>query len=248
VSKKFCAVVLFWVRAVVQQLPFPDGISLEGEVRSSRPMQLKDLCVELDDSTNHDPAGRMPLDFDGRFHFEQVPPGRYSLRAVFAPGDAPLFEESRQIDPFSCPLIVEMPERSTAKPTSGIVSLRELQHPPQKKAIRALLEAQQYWKAHDAPKAIAKLEEATRIDPSFREAHINLGVQYARTKRVDEALGQFHTALAIGPPDAVVYSNLAWGYAALGQFRDAEMFARKAVALTPENGRAQYLLRFASTH
>jgi len=188
-----------------------------------------------------------PLDLDAQSRFLHVAPGRFTVRVPSGPGDDPLFEDSRRIDQFSSPLIVDL-QRPAAQPITGVVSLRELQHPPKQKAVRDLFEAHQYWKAHDSAKAISKLEEAIRIDPSFREAHINLGVQYARSRRVSEAVGQFHTALAIGPADAIVYSNLAWGYAALGDFRESEAFARQAVALDPGNGPAKILLRIASTH
>lgn len=189
------------------------------------------------------------LDFDGQSHLGNAAPGRFTVRGPSSPGEDSFFEESSRIDQFSSPLIVNLPTGQTAaQPITGVVSLRDLQHPPKQKAVRDLIEAHELWKAHDAAKAIAKLEEAIRIDPSFREAHINLGVQYARARRVSEAIGQFHTAEAIGPADAIVYSNLAWGYAALGDFRESETFARQAVALDPGNGPAKTLLRIASAH
>jgi tetratricopeptide (TPR) repeat protein len=175
------------------------------------------------------------------------PLGRYGFRALSVPNDNPM-DEFHRIGEFNPPLVLDWPERPAAKPITGVVSLQQLRHPPQKKAIRDLLEAQQYSNAHDSPKAIDKLEEAIRIDPSIREAHINLGVQYARTDRLDEALGQFHTALEIGPEDAILYSNLAWGYAAIRDFRQAKIYASQAVAMDPKNGPAQSLLKLASAH
>jgi tetratricopeptide (TPR) repeat protein len=65
---------------------------------------------------------------------------------------------------------------------------------------------------------------------------------------LDEALGQFHTALEIGPEDAILYSNLAWGYAAIRDFRQAKIYASQAVAMDPKNGPAQSLLKLASAH
>jgi tetratricopeptide (TPR) repeat protein len=73
-------------------------------------------------------------------------------------------------------------------------------------------------------------------------------VQYARAGRLAEALVEFHFALDIGPPNALIYSNLALALLTLKQFRDGEEFARKAVALDPENAIAQKLLRYAVAH
>jgi tetratricopeptide (TPR) repeat protein len=113
------------------------------------------------------------------------------------------------------PLMAEPSEREQAKPISGVISLRQLQHPPSKKAIRLFQEAQRYSQAHDTAKAIGKLEEAIHIAPSFAEAHQNLGVQYARSGRTGEAITQFETVLEIGPPDAKAYSNLGWAMSGL---------------------------------
>lgn len=147
----------------------------------------------------------------------------------------------------SAPLTLELPERAPAKPVSGVVSLRQLQHPPSKKAIRLFQQARRYSQARDTPKAIGKLEEAIHIAPSFAEAHQNLGVQYARSGRTLEAMTQFETVLEIGPPDAKAYSNLGWCYVRLRQFREAENLARKALSLDPDNAPARTLLEAASS-
>src|ERR1700733_6373953 len=62
-------------------------------------------------------------------------------------------------------LVDYVPEASADKPISGVISLRELEHPVPKKAIREAYRAQQFARANDVPKAIAKLENAIRIDP-----------------------------------------------------------------------------------
>jgi Flp pilus assembly protein TadD len=140
------------------------------------------------------------------------------------------------------PTLPDWPEPSAPKPISGVVSLRELQHPVSKKALRAAYQAQQLVNAHNIPKAIAKLEKAIRIDPSYRDAHCNLGVLYARTGRTADARAEFQKALDIGPPAAPIYANLALTSAVVGEFRVAQGFARKALELDPGNSAAQLLL------
>lgn len=160
----------------------------------------------------------------------------------------PTNEQQIERSGFNPPLTLELPEKPQAKPISGVVSLRQIQHPPSKKAIRLFQEALRHSQAHDTAKAIAKLEEAIRIAPSFAEAQQNLGVQYARSGRTAEAMKQFETALEIGPPDAKAYSNLGWCYVRLGQFHQAQDLARKALSLDRDNGPARTLLQVASSH
>jgi len=239
-TKILIAIALFAV-ALCAQSPF----SLTGEVRSQSIGPLSGLEIELYDVQNHNFVERTFTSSDGSFRFHQLNSGSYAIRIVSAPGADPILEEYRQIDPASSPLILEMPKRNAHIPASGTVSLRELQHPVSKRALRAAVEAQQFSQAKDFTRAIAKLEEAVQIAPSYREAHINLGANYAHTGRTVDALAQFQRALDIGPPDAIIYSNLAWAHWALHHPAEAADFARRAVAMDPSNTKAQFLLKQA---
>jgi len=61
-------------------------------------------------------------------------------------------------------------------------------------------------------------------------------------------VGQFRVALEIGPPDALIYSNLSLALLTLKQYREGEDVARKALAMEPENTMAQRLLKYAVAH
>jgi tetratricopeptide (TPR) repeat protein len=137
----------------------------------------------------------------------------------------------------------DWPEGPEREPISGVVSLRELQHPVSKKALRAAYEAQQFSRANNIPKAIAKLEKAIHVDPSYRDAHCNLGVLYARAGRITDARAEFQKALDIGPPAAPIYADLALAAAAAGEYGQAEAFARKALELDPGNTAVQRALQ-----
>jgi tetratricopeptide (TPR) repeat protein len=140
----------------------------------------------------------------------------------------------------------DWPEPPQPQPISGVVSLRELQHPVSQKALRAAYDAQRLANTNKIPQAIAKLEKAIRIDPSYRDAHCNLGVMYARVGRVIEARAQFQKALDIGPPAAPIYADLALNAVAVGEFAQALTFARKALELDPADSAARLLLEAAS--
>jgi tetratricopeptide (TPR) repeat protein len=231
------AIALFTV-ALRAQSPF----ALTGEVRSQSIGPLSGIEVQLYDVQNHNLVERTFTSSDGSFRFHQVSSGSYAIHIVSTPGAEPILEEYRQIDPATSPLILRLPEPAGSGPVSGTVSLRELQHPISKRALRAAVEAQQFSQARNFARAIAKLEEAVQIAPEYREAHINLGAGYAHTGRTAEALAQFQRALDIGPPDAIIYSNLAWAHLVLHHPAEAANFALKAVAMDPSNTKAQFLL------
>jgi tetratricopeptide (TPR) repeat protein len=166
---------------------------------------------------------------------------------------SPLNEFSPARDPFgiklhsefvpSIPPAPDWPAAPEPKPVTGVVSLHDLQHPIAKKALQAAYEAQQFSKAHQTDKAIAKLEKAIRIDPQYRDGHCNLGVQYARVGRMQDARAEFQKALDIGPPAAVIYADLALAASVSGQLEDAERFAKKALELDPNNPGAQRVIQ-----
>jgi tetratricopeptide (TPR) repeat protein len=157
--------------------------------------------------------------------------------------------------PFSGPLLTasgdtpiedEVLERPTDRPSSGVVSLRELEHPIPKNAIQEAYRAQRLARANNLPKAIGKLEQAIRIDPSYRDAHINLGVLYVRLGRTADARAEFQKALDIGPPIAPLYVDLALASSALGDYPAAETFAHKAQELDSRDATAQRVLDFVN--
>jgi len=245
---KFIASLVFSA-VVFAQMPQAGGEgSFSGEVQSDGSTRLNTLLVELYDQRSHVVVDRSTVANNGSFRLNYDNPNSlYSIRVVTAPGETPLVEESQPMG-YGTPVVLRLPEQKRNQPPAGKVSVRELQHPIPKQALRAAFEAQQYLEGHETAKAIAKLELAIRIAPAYREAHANLGVQYARAGRMDEAAGQFQTALAIGPPDVLIYTNLALAMLALKQYREGEEFAQKALSLEPENAKSQSLLRYAAAH
>jgi tetratricopeptide (TPR) repeat protein len=137
----------------------------------------------------------------------------------------------------------DWPAASEPRPVSDVVSLHDLQHPVSKKVLEAAFEAQQFSKAHQTDKAIAKLEKALRLDPQYRDGHCNLGVQYAHAGRLQEARTEFNKALEIGPPSALIYADLALASAAAGEFQEANENAWKALELDPDNPAAQRIVQ-----
>jgi tetratricopeptide (TPR) repeat protein len=145
-------------------------------------------------------------------------------------------------------ILDEAPAPARNKPISGIVSLRDLQHPVSKKATKEAYDGQRFARVGKLSKAIAKFEMAIRIDPAYRDAHLDLGVQYARLGRTADARAEFQKALDIGPPAALVYADLALTSLALRHNLEAKTFAQKALDLDPANRAAQQAFEYASSH
>ena len=59
------------------------------------------------------------------------------------------------------------------------------------------------------PRPSPNSKKQSRSTPQYRDAHLNLGVQYARVGRTADARAEFQKALDIGPPAAPIYADLA---------------------------------------
>jgi tetratricopeptide (TPR) repeat protein len=240
VSTKIFIAAVLWVAMLNAQAP-ERIFTLTGEIQSGDATPLGGFYVEFYGSQDHALAERVLTGSDGRFQVYNATPGWYTIRVLAAPGDEAIVEEYRQIGSGG-PLVLRLPARSRQETPGGIISLRELRHPVKKEAFRCVAEAQRFADKHETEKAFAKLEEAVRIDPEYRDAHTNLGVAYARAGHVEEAMQHFRRALEIGPPDVILYSNLSWSLLATQQFSEAEAFGRKAIALDASNAKAHLVL------
>ncbi|HMD50635.1 MAG TPA: tetratricopeptide repeat protein [Bryobacteraceae bacterium] len=241
--------IFFFPLCIFAQFPGPSsGISLSGEIRGLRSGEIDHVYIDLRPLDSAAASDRSTTDSEGHFTFDHIAPGSYRLRVLAQPGGDPIYEEPVEVNAQSGPLTVEIPSRTESKPISGVVSVQQLRRPPSKKALQAFAQAEQYSHSHDTAKAIEKLEQAIRIEPSFREAHLNLGAQYARLGRYQEAMTHIQASIQIGPPDPRAYTNLAFCYLELRQFGDAENYAKKALALDSASRPAQTILRAIPAH
>ncbi len=230
---KLIAAAVFFSTALWAQSTPPQAFTVTGEIHSDDAARLSGLEVELYSSQDHTVIGRAFAGSDGHFRFDHVTSGTYTVRIKSNFSDEPILEELHQIDMTGSPLNLRLPERTRSRPVSGSVSMRELAHPVAKQAFRATVEAQRYSEAHDTPRAIEKLEQAIRIDPGYAAAHTNLGAQYAHAGRLAEAMAQFREAFEIGPPNSIIYSNMAWAQCAMQQFTTSDFLLGYALSRQP---------------
>ena len=163
-------------------------------------------------------------------------------------GSHPISSDTYWPDRDEQQMFPDLPQKVSPRPITGVVSLDDLEHPIPEKALRAAFEGQRLARANKTAKAAKKLEQAVRIAPRYRDAHNDLGVQYALLLRFADARAEFQKALEIGPPAEPIYLNLALSSGALGDSAQARVFARKTLDLDPHNAVALKLLESASSH
>jgi Flp pilus assembly protein TadD len=76
---------------------------------------------------------------------------------------------------------------------------------------------------------------ALRIDPQFRDAHVNYGKLLLRNRRYEQAADQFRSALRIGSDgDFASHNNLGSALSQLGHGDEAATHFQRALELNPE--------------
>jgi len=137
---------------------------------------------------------------------------------------------------------IRLPEPKVARPVSGQVSLTQLQHPPTKAAIRALLAASRLSESAQYEKAAEKLQEAIRESPEFAAAHSNLAAQKLRMRLYGEGLEECDRALRIAGPNQIDLTNRGFALVGLGRDREAEQTLRAAIRMNAANPRPHVVL------
>lgn len=180
----------------------------------------------------------------GGYDFRDVPAGSYELRVLDGHGDVlcrELVNATDGINQFN----VELPERQTANPAGGTVSINRLKHRPPKQAIKLLDKAETYHRKGQNDKAVEALEKAVEIDPELMEAQNSLACRYLEMKNRAKAIEHYRRALALDPSQSVLYVNLAVALVQDHRGAEAEVAARRAIDLDGTNERARYVLGMA---
>jgi folate-binding protein YgfZ len=89
-------------------------------------------------------------------------------------------------------------------------------------AIRVFAEGQE-------ERALAMLERALTIDPSFRDAYETVGVILGRSGRFEEAISIFERLEEVAPEEPMVNTNLSLYYMKIGDKPRAEEHSRRAL-------------------
>jgi hypothetical protein len=202
---------------------------LKGEVRSPAELILSDYQVELSDPLQHRIL-QTDVGSDGSFEFRRIPSGEYIVKVLTLAGEL-VFQQIVMVRPFSGPLVLHLPPSKRATAGGGTVSLRQLQHPPAPKAMRAFVSARKFSESGNLDRAAGELEKAIQISPEYADAYLNLGVLHLRMGRYEQAIGELRQAIRIGGPRPAALCNLSYAQAKLERGADAIESARQALKL-----------------
>jgi superkiller protein 3 len=76
--------------------------------------------------------------------------------------------------------------------------------------------------------AIAKYQEALRVDPAYLDAWHGLSMAYAEKGLLEDAIAAGKKLVELDPDDELAYTNLSRFYQQLGNVPEAEAWAAKA--------------------
>lgn len=215
-------------------------IEIRGTVHSEPDVLLHGYVVEITQLAGLHESRRTDVNSDGTFTMRNVPAGDYTLSVMTYQGGV-LKQEFVTVRDRPTVLDVTLPHDDHARP-GGPVSVRELQHPPARKAVEAAAAAQKFARAGNQAKAVEQLQKALRISPDFAVAHSNLAVQYIRMREYERARREIQEALVIAGPNAVDLCNLAFADAVEQRLPEAFEAVRAALRADPGYANAHYVL------
>jgi tetratricopeptide (TPR) repeat protein len=94
----------------------------------------------------------------------------------------------------------------------------------------------------DYEKALPYFEKATKKNPRYAEAYLQIGYCNGKLERYTEAIKAFKQAIRIKPDDAGAYYNLGLAYVKLGRYTEAIKAFKQAIRIKPDYANAYYNL------
>jgi Flp pilus assembly protein TadD len=95
----------------------------------------------------------------------------------------------------------------------------------------------------DYSRAKELLEKANSLDPELYFSYNDLGIVLLKLNKYGDANAAFSVALAVYPDSTEINMNMAQSFILMGKGKDAEVYARKALELAPENDKIKALLK-----
>lgn len=229
------------VMPVVAASHAPDAqlCEINGAIHGGQETILADYEVEISGMLMQDQTWHSRVDASGQFHLSGLPPGTYLLRVKDSYGAA----VKEEIVDVHNGTYLDLQLANHDRPGPGrVVSLRELQHPPARKAVAAAMQGAKLARSGDIPGAVEQLRKAIHISPDYGAAHSSLGVQYLRLQQYQPARAEIAKALEIRGPNAQDLCNMAYLEIMEGHYPEAVASARAALRENPAYAGGQFLL------
>lgn len=127
-------------------------------------------------------------------------------------------------------VVLKKGKGSGGKPAKTPGALPDKKTPPRERAEKLAAEAFTRYQADgNAEAARASFMESTRIDPTYAEGFIGVGMTYKARERLDEALEWYKKALEANPAVGDAYYNIGCVYAVRGDADQALRYLRIAL-------------------
>ncbi len=183
---------------------------------------------------------------NGSFGFDAVPAGDYVLRLTDSYGNA-ITERQVSISGSLEQLTIRYPRQQVEQPVTGTISVGELKAERNiaSKALNEFRKGVTAFQKRDYKKAETCLESAVAIDPSFANAHNELGAVYTELNQPEKAADEFRRAAEMDPDSPIMLYNLARTMLALDRYPDAETAVRAALQKDPSSAAAHFVLGFS---
>jgi tetratricopeptide (TPR) repeat protein len=127
-----------------------------------------------------------------------------------------------------------------AIPQVETIAVRDLLLPAA--AIKEFQRSEKAVRSGNFQSAAEHLQKALQIDPTFVQAHNNLGASYIQLNQYESAVTEFRKAIELNTKMQEPYRNLGLGLFLLRRYPEAELAARQAMQLDPGRGQARYTL------
>jgi Flp pilus assembly protein TadD len=188
-------------RAITGRLIFENGFTCEQQ------------CVVTLLSLGVRPVQTVLADLSGRFTFDRVPAGSYTIR-VEIDGFEIVNQQVNDFDAgFGINIMVPAIRRSTV-PSNGdhVVDVSEFIERYPKKAVSLFEKGSQSLKKKNNDEAVKYFESALELAPAFYQAHNQLGIAYRESGRFDDAEREFVKAHELNSTGVEPLVNLTMLY------------------------------------
>ncbi len=218
------------------------GMPLQGKVSGVDALDLALLRIQVVDIQQRRVIQDQQLGIKGDFTIPSLPTGFYEVRVV---GQAGEIKYAREMHTSSDSFIAIQLPKSAGLGQRGTVSAVRLMHETPKAARKEIDQAAKALKKQDRAGAIEHLEKAAQVDTENFEVASNLGALYLQNREPDKAIVWLEKAYKIDPNDVGNLVGLSAYHATLGNFADAEKYARASLSSDPNYVRARYMLGVA---
>jgi Tfp pilus assembly protein PilF len=243
-------VIILLVLLAVTHVPafaFQGGPTIRGKISyQSRPPE-NDFLVELQ-TQDRRVVLVARLRGDNDFHFQGITGGHYFIH-VKVDG---YVEVQQSLEVMGGPNFVDIVLRETDErvrsrggfvgDNPNVVDIAALAAKHPEEAVEEYEKSLDDIQKEDTKRAIERLEKAVRLAPDFFQARNNLGLQYQKQRRFEDAESEFRQAHALNRSEAQPLINLGNLWLEQDDFAPAAVVLREAVRLAPSSAAAHYYL------